>query len=164
MVNTIMEAIGIALNAEFGSNYEIHTEEMEQDLKRPCFLISCINHTSKLFLGKRYLKENTFCIRYFPEQEGQGKRECNEVAERLFLCLEWLGMDGELVKGTRMKHEDVGGILNFFVNYDMYVQKRESLPTMERLEGNVSAKGRWEDTNERWANGKTQRNKNEKNG
>ena len=89
MVNTIMEAIGIALNAEFGSNYEIHTEEMEQDLKRPCFLISCINHTSKLFLGKRYLKENTFCIRYFPEQEGQGKGNATKL-QNGFSCV-WNG-------------------------------------------------------------------------
>lgn len=142
MINAIIEAISMALNAEFGDNYEIHMEEIKQDLKEPCFFISCINPTSSLFLGNRYLRESMFCIQYFPEQKGNEKRECNEVAERLFLCLEWLDIDGEQVKGTRMKCEVVSGILNFFVNYDVYIQKAVSLPTMEELEGDIEAKGR----------------------
>ena len=142
MINAIIEAISIALDAEFGGNYEIHMEEIRQDLKEPCFFISCINPTSSLFLGNRYLRENMFCIQYFPGQKGSEKRECNETAERLFLCLEWLDVGGGKVKGTRMKCEVVSGILNFFVNYDVYVQKEESLPAMEGLEGDIRTKGR----------------------
>ncbi len=140
MINEIIEAISISLNKEFGNDYEIHMEEIKQDLKEPCFFISCINPTSNLFLGKRYLRENLFCIQYFP-RKGRERAECNETAERLFGCLECLEISGKPVKGTRMKCEAVGGILNFFVNYDVYVQKKETLPAMEEVAGEITAKG-----------------------
>lgn len=142
MINEIIEAIRTTLSAEFGDHYEIHMEEIQQDLTRPYFFISCINPTSRLFLGNRDFRENMFCLQYFPEQKGHDKRECYDVAERLFQCLESVDVGGTLVKGTKRKCEFVNGILNFFVNYDVYVEKAVSLPTMEELEGNIKAKGR----------------------
>lgn len=140
MINAIIEAISISLNGEFGDGYEIHMEEIKQDLKEPCFFISCTNPTSSLFLGKRCLRENLFCIQYFPRQ-GRERADCNETAERLFICLEYLEMPGGFVKGTGMKCEVADGILNFFVNYDVYVQKKETLPAMEEVAGEITAKG-----------------------
>lgn len=140
MINAIIEAVSISLNGEFGDGYEIHMEEIKQDLKEPCFFISCINPTSSLFLGKCYLRENLFCVQYFP-RKGRERAECNETAERLFACLECLEMSGKFVKGTGMKCEMADGILNFFVNYDVYVQKKETLPAMEEVAGGITAKG-----------------------
>ena len=42
MINSIIEAISIALNAEFGDDYTTYTEEQEQGLKEPCFFISTL--------------------------------------------------------------------------------------------------------------------------
>ena len=58
MINALIEAASISLNGEFGDGYEIHMEEIKQDLTEPCFFISCINPASSLFLGKRYFREN----------------------------------------------------------------------------------------------------------
>lgn len=140
MINAIIEAISVSLDGEFGGGHEIHMEEIKQDLKEPCFFISCINPTSSLFLGKRYLRENLFCIQYFP-RKGRERAECNETAERLFTCLECLEVSGSLVKGTGMKCEVENGILNFFVNYNVFVQKKETLPAMEEVAGEITAKG-----------------------
>ena len=67
MMNSIIEAISVALNEEFGDGYKIHMEEIRQGLKEPCFFIQCLNPTHELFLGKRYLQSNQFCIQYFPQ-------------------------------------------------------------------------------------------------
>lgn len=142
MINTIIESISVSLIAEFGDRYETFREMKKQDLKEPCFFIQCLNPTNELFLGKRYFRQNQFCIQYFPETEGRKKRECYAVAERLFSCLGYLEVDGERARGTRMRYEVVDGILNFFVNYDMFVYRTgEPIPVMETVSSETSAKG-----------------------
>lgn len=142
MINSILEAISVSLDAEFGENYKIYSEAKNQGLKEPCFFISCINPTSKLFLGKRYFRKNQFCVQYFPQNPARAKEECNAVAERLFLCLEWLDVCGDLVMGTKMSGEVADGILHFFVNYDMFAYHAgKEIPVMEEISTTTSMKG-----------------------
>ena len=141
MINSIIEAISISLNEEFGDGYEIHMEEIKQGLKEPCFFITCLNPTTELFLGKRYFRTNQFCIQYFPETN-EKQRECNGVAERMLQCLEYITIYGEdkPIMGTKMKYEVVDGVLNFFVNYDCFVRKIEQQTPMESLQASTSVK------------------------
>lgn len=141
MINSIIEAISISLNEEFGDGYEIHMEEIKQGLKEPCFFIACLNPTTELFLGKRYFRTNQFCIQYFPETN-EKQRECNGVAERMLQCLEYITIYGEdkPIMGTKMKYEIVDGVLNFFVNYDCFVRKIEQQTPMESLQASTSVK------------------------
>lgn len=141
MINSIIEAISVALNGEFGDSYKTYTQDVKQGLKEPCFFVSCINPTHRLFRGKRYFKENQFCIQYFPQDKRQANEECNAVADRLFFCLEYVTVTGDLVRGTKMRSEIVDGVLNFFVNYDLFVYKRTEENPMEDISSSVSAKG-----------------------
>lgn len=140
MINSIIEAVSISLNAEFGDNYTIYTETVEQGLNEPCFFISCINPTNSLFFDKRYFRKNQFCIQYFPTDKDRAKEECSEAAERLFSCLEYINVTGDLVRGTKMNCNVVDGILNFFVNYDLFVYKNVNSDPMEEISKNVSAR------------------------
>lgn len=142
MINSIIEAISVALNDEFGDDYEIHMEELEQGLEEPCFFITCMNPTTKLFLGKRYFQTNQFCIQYFPETD-EKQRECNDVAERMWQCLEYITIYGEdkPIMGTQMNYEVVDGVLNFFVNYDCFIKKTEQQTPMESLQAGTNVKG-----------------------
>lgn len=141
MINSIIEAISISLNEEFGDGYETHMEEIKQGLKEPCFFITCLNPTTELFLGKRYFRTNQFCIQYFPETN-EKQRECNGVAERMLQCLEYITIYGEdkPIMGTKMKYEVVDGVLNFFVNYDCFIRKTEQQTPMENLQASTSVK------------------------
>ena len=142
MINTIIEAISVTLNAEFGDGYKVYREAIEQDLEKPCFFISCLNPTNKLFLRKRYFRRNQFCIQYFPDEEDHRNEECYAVAERLLMCLEYLDVGGDLVMGTKMRYEVADGILHFFVNYDLFVYKvAESVPVMKEVSSETSVKG-----------------------
>lgn len=140
MINSIIEAISISLNAEFDEkDYETHMEEIRQGLNEPCFFIQCLNPTNKLFLGKRYFRQNQFVVQYFPESD-EVQRECNAVTERLYKCLEYITFNGESkpVRGTQMHSEMIDGVLNFFVNYDCFVYKIEQNEVMETLESNTA--------------------------
>lgn len=137
MINSIIAAISVALNAEFG--YVNHMEEIKQDLVEPCFFIQCVNPTTELFLGKRYFRQNQFCIQYFPKSDKK-ERECNEVAEKMIWRLEYITVDGQKMRGTKMKHNVAGGVLNFFLNYDCFVYRVETDEPMETLDSTTNMK------------------------
>lgn len=139
MINAIIKSISIALNGEFGNDYKIYTEEVSQGLKEPCFFVFCINPTNQLFFGKRYFRTNQFCIQYIPSTRKK-RVESNEVADRLYLCLELIAVDGDLVRASKMRYEMVDGILNFFLNYDLFVYHKEQIDLMETIETDTIVK------------------------
>lgn len=141
MINAIINAVSIALNDEFGDDYAIYSEEVQQGLKEPCFFISCINKSNELFLGRRYFREHMFVVHYFPCNTLNVNEEFNDVAERLYLCLEWLTVDDDLIRGTKMRAETVDGIMHFFVNYDVFVYKNSEQEAMDSLSSGISVKG-----------------------
>ena len=142
MINKLTKAICIAINEEFGDGYRIYTDEVKQDLQEPCFFVLCANTENRLFFNKRYLMRNMFCIQYFPESEEAGNAECMSAAQRLFSCLEWINMDGDLTMGTVMKSEFSDGILLFFVNYDFFVYKTaDKIPAMADVKKDIFVKG-----------------------
>lgn len=141
MINSIIESTSISLNAEFGEGYTNYTESVEQGLTEPCFFIFCLNPENRQFLGRRYFRETPMCIQYFPADKDHAKEECNAVMERLFSCLEYITVNGDLMRGTKMKGEVVDGVLNFFVNYDFFFCKAADPIPMGILEQDINAKG-----------------------
>ncbi len=141
MINSIMEAVSVALNAEFGDGYEIHIEEVNQDMNGHSFFIQCLNPTNELFRGRKYFRRNQFCVQYFPLSEDDRNRECCSVLERLNVCLEYITVGG-LMRGTQMNGRVVDGVLNFFVNYDCFVYRREAeAPEMGEMVSGTAVKG-----------------------
>lgn len=141
MINSIIIGISTALNAEFGERYEIFTEEIKQGLEEPCFFIACLKPTHKLFLGKRYFRQNNFCIQYFPESDKK-QQECLNVAERLTECLEVVNVTADTqIRGTNISYEIIDGVLNFFVNYNYFFYKVEDETPMESISANTNVKG-----------------------
>ena len=141
MINKIIDGISISLNAEFGDDYKIYTESIEQGLKEPCFSIVCVNPTNELFRGKKYFRKNLFCIQYFPSRKDEKYAECMDVLERMFDCLEIIKIGEDLQRGTSMHGEVVDEVLNFFVNYDMFVYKVENTDAMETLDLTSNVEG-----------------------
>lgn len=125
MINKIIDAISISLNSAFGDGYEIYTESIEQGLEEPCFSVFCLNPTNNLFRNNKYFRTNQFCIQYFPST-AEPKAECNAVLEKLYDCLELITVTDDLTGGSRMNGEIVDGVLNFFINYNMFVYKVEA--------------------------------------
>ena len=141
MINKIIDGISVAINSEFGDPYEIYTESTEQGLDEPCFSILCLNPTIDRKLGRRYFRRNQFCVHYFPSSNEE-RSECHAVLDRLVNALEIITVDGDLCRGTNMYGEVVDNVLSFFVNYDMYVHKKETAaPTMETVIHNTNTKG-----------------------
>lgn len=137
MINDIITAISIAIDRQFNSKsdkYEIHTEEIKQGLVEPCFFIQCINPKTRLFCGKRYFTTKQFCIQYFPSTVKKNA-ECNEVLEILDDCLEYITVNGDLMRGKDTSSNVSGGVLSYFINYDCFIYKQSNEDAfMEQIE------------------------------
>lgn len=132
MINSVIDAVSRALNGEFGDDYEIYCEEMEQGLKEPCFFITIIEASVQPYPGKRYIRRNQLCLQYFTSSTAKNV-ECEETAIRLEECLEYINLDGGQIRGTDMSHKVHEGVLNFFVNYNMFVKRIENDEQMKSL-------------------------------
>ena len=139
-IKELIDAIAEALFQEFGSGYEIYTENVEQGLTEPCFMIRCLNPTKNRHLGLLYKRTNQFSIQYIPST-AEVHEECNYVMERLFECLENVILSGKPVHGAELQGQVTDGILNFTVNYDGFVLKTEDQDPMTDLELLTEAKG-----------------------
>jgi hypothetical protein len=134
MLNETIDGIAQKLNQVFGDRYEIYIDEVKQGLKEPCFLIVCITGNQQQKLGTLYNREQSFDLHYFPQAK-QITREVNSVIAALNMELEYIEIEGGLLRGTKMKHEVIEGVLHFFVNYDIRIRKVvEPDPLMEDLE------------------------------
>ncbi len=131
--NGLIDALGRALMFEFGEEYAVYDEEVKQGVKAPCFFVSLCESKERLYFGFRYFRENRFLIQYYPKGSNRKKRECDEVSERLFDCLLWIRDGGEAFMGRKMRSEYEKGVLSFFVNYDMFIYRKEDRTLMGEL-------------------------------
>lgn len=142
IVNEILGCIAQAIHEEFGDGYAIYDEMKEQELKEPCFFVFSLSAPDSLVLGirdsgERHYRPLQFGIQYFPSSHNR-KAECNDVADRLFHCLEWIeASDGPLI-GSGMDRTYSDDVLTVTVNYNLYTMSHSEKPIMEDLTQNTS--------------------------
>jgi len=110
-------------------------------LKEPCFFIQLVNPVNRRELGRRFFRENFFVVQFFPKSRDAPKAECYQMQDDLFLALEYITVDGDLLRGIRMRGEFSDGVLSFFINYNMYVMLTDEQTPMEEIEKTITTKG-----------------------
>ncbi|MCL2357102.1 MAG: hypothetical protein FWC70_08100 [Defluviitaleaceae bacterium] len=133
-LSAIQDGISVKLNKHFGDKYVIFPEEVKQGLTRPCFFIKLLNPSNKKEVGETYMRENSYCIHYFPENTNQPKTECYKTLDELYLAMEYIEVDGNLVRGVGMHGEIHDETLLFYVNYNVRVRKVYDPDLMAHLE------------------------------
>lgn len=119
-INDVVTAISIKLYETFGEAYEIYTESIEQGFQEPAFFIALLNPEFNQVIGNRYHETLPFDIHYF----GPGYMDAYSKASKLMKEMEYIQLlNGDLLRGTKMKGEVIDGVLHFFVNYNFHVYK-----------------------------------------
>lgn len=144
MINQIIDAISVAIAEEFGDDYNIYDERINQELEEPCFFISLVDGNRNLFLNNRYLGQLHFCVQYFPGS-GNIQRECNDVSELLHDCLEYITLydadaqeyEAKPIRGGQMHSEMKDDVLHFFIEYNGFLMKQTTETNMENLSQQV---------------------------
>ena len=133
MIQSILGGVTKALSEEFGEEYEIYIEPIEQDLKEPCFFVSCADSSMNRFRGDVYRADYCIMVLYFPATS-EIHEECSGVADRLWLALEIIDTDRGRRLGSNMQAEVRDGVLNFNLSYSQFLRKTETGVNMEHLE------------------------------
>lgn len=138
MLNKIIDGISIRLNDIF-EDYPIYSEQIKQGFKEPCFFILPLSPSLKQIVGSRYQRYNPFDIHFFPgDLDNIG---VDDVAEKLLEALEYITVEGNLIRGMKRHYEKVDGVLHFFVEYNLHTVKPVEKINMEILEVSAGLKG-----------------------
>lgn len=142
MYNEILAAITTRLDELF-PDCNIRVDATEQGFETPCFFVQFLEPSEKPILGCRYFRDTGVCIQYFPEDGEKTAQELYQMADSLLDGMEYITReDGNQMRGTNRKCKIYDGILNFFVNYNGFViKKEEPEPPMEEMNTEVDMKG-----------------------
>lgn len=130
IVNDVREAVIAVLNQHFPA-IKICDEEIEQGLAEPCFFVKLFPTAQGREFNRRYKRYHAFDIHYFA-----ATNEAMQVmAGQLYEHLEYIQLSGSVVRGSKLHHEMIDGVLHFFVNYDFHIiREKPAVPKMRELE------------------------------
>jgi len=126
-VNIVRDSVISALKQHFPST-RIYGEEIKQGFEEPCFFVKLFPVSQGQVVGRRYKRMHSFDIHYF----GESNEEMHDIADQLYDRMEYIPVNEDLLRGTKMNHEIVDDVLHFFVNYDFHVYKE--IPVEELME------------------------------
>ena len=133
MIQAVIDGVIAALKAEF-PGVKCYDEQVQQNLKTPCFVIRCINQSDEQVLGNRYYREHLVSVQYLPESARNANTASYKVQDALYQVLEYITVDGDLQRGTGKKGTVTDGVLTFLVNFNMFIRIEQNLEPMEVLE------------------------------
>lgn len=147
MVDEVISAVSNALYAEFGSDYRIYADNIEQNLVRPCFFINVVRPAILSGSIGRDKMSVPLVIQYFPSTLGK-RTECYQVADRMFHCLKYPEFNSVVYRGTDLKYDINDDKLNFYVKYNFFTVGHdidEVKPTIDNIESAVNTQREDED-------------------
>jgi hypothetical protein len=132
MQNDVLKGITKTLDKEFG--YPIHIDDIEQELRTPCFLVTDLTSTDEHIVMNRHKRTYSFMVQYFPKAKNY-RMECSDIEDRLYEVLEYITASGHAIRGTDMSGNVTDGVLNFEVTYEvqLFRIKRTDEEPMENI-------------------------------
>lgn len=118
MVNKLLNGVSNQLYDQFGADYKYYVENVEQNLTKPCFTIDCVLPLQRS--RSRWLYDRTvpIVIHYFSSDKENTKKDCYEKAELIVETLEYVPLDGALLRGENISWQMVEDVLQVFVTYE----------------------------------------------
>lgn len=121
MLNETITGISQQLDQVFG--YQVNINSIKQGLVEPCFLITTLKGSHGQIIGNLYLRKQSFDILYYPKDKDDVTTETNAIIASMEMEMEYINVNGAIVRGTKMNSEVIDNVLHFFVNYDLRIRK-----------------------------------------
>ncbi len=123
MVNAILDAVTTQLGVTFGSTYHYYVEDVEQTLKKPCFVANVLLPLQRSKSPILYDRTMPVVIHYFGNTTKDIKKDCYEIGEQVVECLEYLPFMGGLIRGEDISWQIVDDVLQVFITYRFTTKK-----------------------------------------
>lgn len=135
MVNKFLDAITIALHKKFGDSYHYYVENVQQDLKTPCFTVDMLNALERSTNSTTYHRTMPVVIHYFSSANTTTpKHESYAAGEDILEALEYIVIDDRIIRGEDMELTMVDDVLQVFVTYKFWTENKTEPAYMEDLE------------------------------
>jgi hypothetical protein len=119
LVTEFFDAITVALHDTFGDNYKYYLEIVEQNAKKPCFVVDAISPLIRSAGLRKYDFIIPIVVHYFTDAPDtqSAKRDSYDVGEKIMDALEYLKVKDITVRGEDISMELVEGVLQFYITY-----------------------------------------------
>ena len=139
MVNKLLNAVTKQLGTTFGDEYRYYVENVEQDLKEPCFTVDMLIPLQRSRSPLLYDRTMPIVVHYFSDSKHFNKNDCYAMGERIIESLEYLPFEGGLIRGDDINYQIVDDILQVFITYKlMTIRETEQETTMEDFSETVT--------------------------
>lgn len=139
MVNSILNAVTKQLGTTFGDSYRYYVEDVEQDLKKPCFTVDMLLPLQRSKSPVLYDRTMPIVVHYFSDSEKDLKNKCYAMGEQVVECLEYLPFKGTTLRGEDISWQIVDDVLQIFITYKFTTTNvTETEDTVEGLESNIT--------------------------
>ncbi len=132
---------GIAAKLEELFEFEIYIEEVEQHMETPCFFITLLNAMIESGLTKSSTESLFLDVQYFNDLKSKSKNlDFLEVQQRLLREMEYISVEGKIIKLNNRKTQKVNDILHYFFDVDirfMAIKAETKMKTLEK-EGGIN--------------------------
>lgn len=112
---------GIATAVHKGTGRPVYLEFKENGAEFPCFYISLVNSSEDLHVSSLYDRTNDFEILYFLNEEDlpeDVRGELHDVGERLYSALEYIAVDGQLMRSKKRSYKVTDGVMHFLLTLE----------------------------------------------
>lgn len=123
MVNDLITGISQRLGDLFGDGYDVYVESVSQGLQLPAFSIQLLQSSVVPSVGRRYFRNHSFDVLFFPVENEAELQQCYEAETILLEGLEYITIEGRIYRGTERRAEIVDQVLHVFVQYNLPVLK-----------------------------------------
>lgn len=127
MINTVLNSITRTLHATFGDSYHYYVEDIEQNLETPCFIIQVLNPMNRSVNKKDYYRTVPCVLHYFSDKPHNMKKDSFVMAERVLESIEYIEIDGQLVRGEDMEYTINDDVLQIFITYSFWTERVEEV-------------------------------------
>jgi hypothetical protein len=117
MVESLLNAVTTQLGTTFGNQYRYYVEDIEQNLKKPCFTVDMLIPTQRSKSPVLYDRTMPMVIHYFSDSKTNLKSDCYAMAERVLECLEYIPYENTILRGENISWQIVDGVLQIFITY-----------------------------------------------
>lgn len=138
--NAVIKAI--SKNIYKTTHYPVYINHQPQNIVFPSFCITCDGEQEQK-LNERYYRSDTYYIKFFQSEceVAIDYDKMRDVAEQLYFTLEYITVDGSLIRGTNMSERIIDDVLEFKVDYCYFLLKQEKKDVMKHLEIDERVKG-----------------------
>ncbi len=132
----IVDGVVRKIADEFGDDYRIYTETVEQGLQEPCFIVSVKDSKMAHIRGERHSFVVRLQVTYFPKGD-EKKAECLAVSGRMYAVLGVIPVEESPLRGSGRSYTIDDDLLHFSVSYEYQFfvsDRREESDLMGSLE------------------------------